>query len=130
MKKSAMAVLVFMVVFVSHLVFAGDIDSPGPPSEGSKMPSLLNIYDYLNLGTLWTDPGSFQEPAAGPGSTMKTTKEIYDDSKTKFDQCDAEASDVATDKKFFSTQPGNWGVKTGTGLISTPRPSAIPIRRV
>ena len=109
-----MAVLVFMVVFVSHLVFAGDIDSPGLPSAGSGMPSLLDIYDYLNSGTLWTDPVSFQEPTAGPGSTMKTTKHIYDDSRTKFDQCDATASDVATDKKFFSTQQENCGVTTGS----------------
>ncbi|MEA3427853.1 MAG: DUF1566 domain-containing protein [Thermodesulfobacteriota bacterium] len=124
MKKSAMTVLVFMAVFVSHLVFAGDIESPGPPSEGSKMPSLLNIYDYLNYGTSWTDSGNFTEPAAEPGSTMKSTKNIYDDSKAKFDSCNATASDVAETKKFFSTQSGNWGVTTGSALISTGDASA------
>jgi len=113
MKK--MLVLIFIILGLPAWVFAGDIDSPGVPSAGSGMYTLQQLYNYLNLGTEPPIPGSFQEPSAGPGPTMKTTTNIYDDTKAKFDQCDAQASDVAAGKKFFSTEDGSWGVQTGTG---------------
>ncbi|MCX6355639.1 MAG: fibrinogen-like YCDxxxxGGGW domain-containing protein [Candidatus Aureabacteria bacterium] len=124
-----------LVVFVSMLVaaglcgtvFAGSIDSTGPPSSGSGMYSLSQIYDYLNSGTTATVSSSFQEPGAAPGPTMKTTKQIYDDIKAIFDQCDITAYDVALGKKFFCTQPGNWGLRTGKVCIAgTPTPTSTP----
>ena len=118
MKKLIFAILSLTMVFISIPSFAGDIDSPGSPSSGSGMCTLLQLYNYLNNGIVPTIVTSFQEPSAGPGSTMKSTKSIYDDTKAKFDQCDSVASDVAAGKKFFSTQ-GTWGVQTGTGITST-----------
>ncbi|MCX6356138.1 MAG: DUF1566 domain-containing protein [Candidatus Aureabacteria bacterium] len=99
------------------------MDSPGLPSAGSGMHTLQQIYDYLNSGIKTTPVPSFQEPGAGPGATMKTLEEIYEDIQAKYDQCDATISDVNTDVKFFCTQSGSWGVQTGTasggGLLKT-----------
>jgi hypothetical protein len=90
------------------------MESHGDPSEGSGLPTFQQIYDYLNSGAAATVPGSFQLPDAGPGPTMKTLGDIYDNIKAKFDQCEATASDVRAGRSFFSTQSGNWGVQTGT----------------
>ncbi len=119
MRKLALVAFLIMIVCIPALGFAGNIDSPGNPSAGSGMYTLLQLYNYLNSGTVPSIITSFQEPSGGPGSTMKTTKNIYDDTKAKFDQCDAQASDVATGKKFFNPASGNWGVETGSGLISS-----------
>jgi len=126
MKKLMTIVLGLMcAVGMAGMAIAGNIDSPGPPSSGSGMYTLQNLYDYLTSGTALTVPGSFQEPGAGPGSTMKSTKQIGDDVKALFVQCDATAANVESGKKFFSTVSGNWGVKTGTGLMQ-PTPTATP----
>jgi hypothetical protein len=103
---------------------AGSLDSPGPSSEGSGMPTLKQVYEYLTVGSPVTIAGSFEGPTAGPGSTMYTTKQIYEAVATPFPQCDATVSDVKAGKKFFSTQSGSWGVQTGTmstvaGLLKT-----------
>ncbi|MCX6354780.1 MAG: hypothetical protein NTZ78_07750 [Candidatus Aureabacteria bacterium] len=109
---------------LSGLAIAGSMDSPGLPSGGSGLYSLSQIYDYLNSGTEATIPESFQEPGAAPGPTMKTTKQIYDDIKTKFSQCTATAENVELGKTFFSTQSGSWGVQTGkTICVGTPTPT-------
>ncbi|MDZ7695556.1 MAG: DUF1566 domain-containing protein [Deltaproteobacteria bacterium] len=79
------------------------------------MYTLLQLYDYLNLGDVPSISGSFQEPSAGPGPTMKTTTNIYDDTKAKFDQCRCAGLRCGSRKKFFSTQDSSWGVQTGTG---------------
>ncbi|MCX6354011.1 MAG: hypothetical protein NTZ78_03785 [Candidatus Aureabacteria bacterium] len=117
-------------VGMTGIAIAGSIDSPGTPSSGSGMYTLLQIYDYLNSGTTATIPDSFQEPSAAPASTMKTTRQIYDDIKTKFEECDATTYDVALGKKFFSTQSGAWGVQTGRVCIAgtpTPTPTVTPL---
>jgi len=115
MKKLMTIVLGLMcAVGMAGMAIAGNIDSPGPPSGGSGMYTLLNLYDYLTSGTALTVQTSFQEPGAGPGSTMKSTKQIGDDVKALFVQCDAAVADVKSGKKFFSTVAGSWGVKTGT----------------
>jgi len=108
--------------------FAGSIDSPGIPSAGSGLYSLSQIYDYLNSGIEATPSPGFQEPSAAPGPTMKTTKQIYDDIKAKYDQCAiTTAADVKSGNPFFCTQPGNWGVRTGTAqLVPTPTPTLTP----
>ena len=92
------------------------------------MYNLQQVYDYLNAGTVPTIPGSFQEPSAGPGSTMKTTKQIYEAVATPLAQCDATADKVLQGTKFFCTQPGSWGVRTGTLVVPpTPTPTSTPI---
>jgi len=128
MKKLIMMVLGLMVaVGMAGMAIAGNIDSPGAPSAGSGMYTLQNLYDYLTSGTALTVPGSFQEPGAGPGSTMKSTKQIGDDVKALFVQCNATADKVLQGTKFFCTVAGSWGVKTGTLLCPTPVPTITPI---
>ncbi|MCX6355407.1 MAG: DUF1566 domain-containing protein [Candidatus Aureabacteria bacterium] len=114
-----MVVSVMCAVALSSMAVAGSMDSPGLPSAGSGMYSLSQIYDYLNSGTAATTAGSFQEPGEAPGSTMKTTKQIYDDIKAKFDDCEATAADVRSGVHFFSAVPGSWGVQTGS-LVAPP----------
>jgi len=125
MKKLITAVLSLMfMVGLSGLTVAGNLDSPGAPSAGSGMYSLQNLYDYLTSGTTLTVQGSFQEPTSGPGSTMKTTKEIGDAIKALFDLCPVTSADVKSGVRFFCTQAGSWGVKTGTAqLMPTPTPT-------
>lgn len=125
MKKLMMVVLgMVFAVGMGGMAMAGNIDSPGAPSAGSGIYTLQNLYDYLTSGTALAVSGSFQEPAADPSSTMKTIRQIGDDTKALFDQCEVVASDVKSGKKFFCTQAGNWGVQTGTmaaggGLLKT-----------
>ncbi|MCX6354140.1 MAG: LamG domain-containing protein, partial [Candidatus Aureabacteria bacterium] len=90
------------------------LNSPGAPSAGSGMYTFSEIYDYLNSGTVAPALSPFRGPSAGPSSTMKTTKQIYDDIKAKFDECEATAADVEQGKTFFCTKPESWGVRTGT----------------
>ncbi|MCX6354825.1 MAG: hypothetical protein NTZ78_07980 [Candidatus Aureabacteria bacterium] len=126
----ATLVVVLSVIFAAGLcgmAVAGSIDSPGAPSVGSGMYTLSQIYDYMNSGIDVTPMPSFQEPGAAPGSTMKSTKEIYDDIKAKYIQCNVTAGNVESGKTFFCTQPGSWGVQTGTGLMQpTPTPTSTP----
>ncbi|MCX6355078.1 MAG: hypothetical protein NTZ78_09280 [Candidatus Aureabacteria bacterium] len=130
MKKIITAALsLLFVVCVSYTAVAGSIDSPGAPSAGSGMYTLQNLYDYLTSGTALTVQTSFQEPTSGPGSTMKTTKEIGDGVQALFTQCPVTAADVKSGMKFFSTVSGSWGVQTGTGLMQptpTPTPTITP----
>ncbi|MCX6355637.1 MAG: hypothetical protein NTZ78_12175 [Candidatus Aureabacteria bacterium] len=123
-----MVVLSVMIVSgLCGMVIAGSIDSPGAPSAGSGMYSLSQIYDYLNSGIEATPVPGFQEPGTAPGPTMKTTKQIYDDIKAKYKECDAASDDVRQGKKFFSTMSENWGVQTGTLLVlPTPTPTMTP----
>jgi len=124
MKKLITAALsLLFVVCVSYTAVAGSLDSPGAPSAGSGMYTLQNLYDYLTSGAALTVQTSFQEPTSGPGSTMKTTKEIGDAIKNKFNLCSATVDNVEQGVTFFCTQPGSWGVQTGT-LVALPRPTA------
>jgi len=114
-------------IFVAGMVgmaIAGNMDSQGAPSTGSGMYTLQNLYDYLTSGTALTVQASFQEPTSGPGSTMKTTKEIGDAIKALLDQSTGTADEVKSGERFFCTQPGSWGIQTGTAqLMPTPTPS-------
>jgi len=119
---------VLSVVVASSLcgmAIAGSLDSSGAPSAGSGMYTLQQVYDYLYAGTVPTIPGSFQEPSASPGSTMKTTKQIVEAIATPFAGCSAGPEDVREGETFFSTQQGSWGVQTGTGLMQ-PTPTPTP----
>ncbi|MCX6355617.1 MAG: hypothetical protein NTZ78_12075 [Candidatus Aureabacteria bacterium] len=108
---------------MTGMAIAGSLNSPGAPSAGSGMYTLQNLYDYLTSGAALTVQTSFQEPTSGPGSTMKTTKEIGDAVATPFAMCDTTAANVESGKKFFCTQPGRWGVQTGTAIVITPTPT-------
>jgi hypothetical protein len=84
---------------------------------GSGLYSLQNLYDYLTAGSALATQTAFQEPTAGPAPTMKSTREIGDGIKSLFDQCTVTADEVKSGEKFFSTDPANWGVQIGTGLM-------------
>ncbi|MCX6356042.1 MAG: fibrinogen-like YCDxxxxGGGW domain-containing protein [Candidatus Aureabacteria bacterium] len=129
MKKLITAALgLLFAVCVSYTAVAGSLDSPGAPSAGSGMYTLQNLYDYLTSGAALTVQSSFQEPTSGPGSTMKTTKEIGDAVATPFALCaTTTAADVKSGMPFFCTQPGSWGVRTGTLVVPpTPTPTLTP----
>ncbi|MCX6353833.1 MAG: hypothetical protein NTZ78_02875 [Candidatus Aureabacteria bacterium] len=127
MKKIiTIALSLILMVGLSCVVIAGSLDSPGAPSAGSGMYTLQNLYDYLTSGTALTVQTSFQEPTSGPGSTMKTTKEIGDAVKALFDLCSTTtAANVESGKPFFCTQAGSWGIKTGTAQLA-PTPTQTP----
>ena len=112
----------FLIGMAGALV-AGSIDAPGAPTAGSGMQTLQQIYNYLNSGIKATPVPNFQEPGAAPGSTMKTTKEIYDDIVALYERCNATAADVMPGKTFFCTQSGSWGVQTGNYATPTPTPT-------
>jgi len=127
MKKIiTVALSLLFAVGLSGLAVAGSLDSPGAPSAGSGMYTLQNLYDYLTSGTALTVQTSFQEPTSAPSSTMKTTKEIGDGVQALFTQCPATAANVESGVKFFCTQPGSWGVQTGTAIVITPIPTLTP----
>ncbi|MCX6353422.1 MAG: fibrinogen-like YCDxxxxGGGW domain-containing protein [Candidatus Aureabacteria bacterium] len=110
-----------------NMAVAGSVNSPGAPSAGSGMYTLSQIYDYLKSGVEATPIPVFQEPSAAPNSTMKTTKQIYEDHKALLDQSNVTAANVESGKRFFCTQPGSWGIRTGTGLMQpTPTPTITP----
>jgi len=130
MKKLITIVLsLLFAASLSYPAIAGSLDSPGAPSAGSGMYTLQNLYDYLTSGTALTVQTSFQEPPSGPTTgTMKSTKQIGDAIKALHDQCLATGADVKSGVTFFCTQPGSWGVRTGTALLMpTPTPTATPI---
>ncbi|MCX6355957.1 MAG: hypothetical protein NTZ78_13805 [Candidatus Aureabacteria bacterium] len=124
-KLITVALNLMLLVGLSGLAVAGSLDSPGAPSAGSGMYTLQNLYDYLTSGTALTVQTGFQEPTSGPGSTMKTTKEIGNAIKALLEQSEISAADVAQGKKFICTQPGSWGIQTGTALLM-PTPTATP----
>ena len=124
MKKLMTVVLGLMfAVGMSGMAIAGSLDSPGAPSAGSGMYTLQNLYDYLTSGAALTVQSSFQEPTSGPGSTMKSTRQIGDAVATPFALCaTTTAADVKSGKPFFCTVSGSWGVQTGT-LVVPPTPT-------
>ncbi|MCX6353744.1 MAG: hypothetical protein NTZ78_02425 [Candidatus Aureabacteria bacterium] len=126
-KLITVALSLMFVVCLSYTAVAGSLDSPGAPSAGSGMYTLQNLYDYLTSGAALTVQTSFQEPTSGPTSgTMKTTKQIGDAVATPFALCaTTTAGNVESGKPFFCTQPGSWGVQTGT-LVVPPTPTPTP----
>ncbi|MCX6355858.1 MAG: hypothetical protein NTZ78_13295 [Candidatus Aureabacteria bacterium] len=129
MKKFMKFVLVLMFAGgLAGMAIAGSNEPSGPPTGGSGMYTLQNLYDYLMSGTALTVQTSFQEPASEPtAGTMKSTKQIGDDIKTMLERLNATTADnVELGKPFFCTQPGSWGIQTGTGLMQ-PTPTITPI---
>ncbi|MCX6356076.1 MAG: hypothetical protein NTZ78_14420 [Candidatus Aureabacteria bacterium] len=127
--RATLAVVVSVMIAASlyGTVVAGNLDSAGAPSGGSGMYSLSQIYDYLNSGIKATPVPSFQGPGAAPGSTMKTTREIYESIEAKHNQCNVTAAHVEAGWMFFCTQSGSWGVQTGTLVVPpTPTPTITP----
>jgi len=114
MRLNTLCLLSVMLFIAPITVSAGDIDSPGPPSAGSGMYTIEDIYNYLADGTEPAISSTFKEPTTGPGATMKSTKDIYNDTRAKFDSCDTTPDQVMDTVTFFSTGSGNWGPRSGT----------------
>ncbi len=114
-------VLVLFSCFFPLTGIAGNLDSPGTsPSAGSGMYTLQGLYDYLQSGATPTLPDSFQEPTAAPGNMGKSTNDIYGVIKDQFDASDATPEHVLDTATFFSTDPDNWGPRTGAIPTRTP----------
>ncbi|MDM8522812.1 DUF1566 domain-containing protein, partial [Desulfococcaceae bacterium HSG8] len=106
-----------VTVFWSGTAAAGDPDYSGSPADGSGMPTLEEVYDYLISGTPETPNASFEEPTAGPGAAMKTTREIYDAIKAERDT-DLTAGNIKKSVEIFGV--------TGTYEESGGGSDAIP----
>jgi len=80
---SGITVVCATLLVAGGLIIAGVIDSPAVPSNDSgRMYTLEQIYDYLDTGAAPTkNSGGFQQPSAGPASTMYTLDNI----KSKID---------------------------------------------
>ena len=108
------------LVLLSQMAWGGNLDSPGtPPSAGSGLYPLQALYDYLDSGSPPTPATTFQGPMAPPGSTGKTTNEIYDHIRSRFEACDVTPDDVVDTATFFSTDPADWGPRRGAMTTQT-----------
>lgn len=126
MKGLTRMMIIVALTLLPLAAFAGDPDTPpGPPASGSGMPTLQELYNYLTSGTEPSAPGAFQEPGAGPGSTMATLQEIYEAFKALIDQCAATPADVRSGVTFFSTESSSWGPQTGTGTMAVGPPAPV-----
>ena len=115
MKKSVLLSLMMATGLILTVgVIAGNLEPSWGPQSGSGMYTLSDVYYYLTEGTEGSIADSFQDPTAGPGSTMMNTKVIYDDVKSEFDGCGAEPGDVMSGTTFFSTDTSAWGMQTGS----------------
>ena len=96
-------------------VVAGSLDAPAAPTAaGSAMYTLNDLYNRLNAGTPgYPRSGVFMEPAAGPGSTMRTLTEIMGKMPALDDANGAMAADVLPGKTFWGLTGGAWGPQTG-----------------
>ncbi len=93
--------LVGVVIGAVYLVWAGSIDSSqGPDNVASRMYTLKNIYDYLtdvdSAPPAKSVSATFVEPTAGPGATMNTTDNIFEN-LTRFSATGQTTSYVAGD---------------------------------
>lgn len=109
---------------------AGNIDRTGSPSAGSGMPTTLQIYNWLDSGSIGYSSAGFKEPAAGPtAGTGRTLAEIQGRLPFPDDSNGARVSDVLQNKTFWGLRTdGTWGMRSGTlatqflnpGLLTVP----------
>jgi len=98
-------------------VWAGNLDSPAPPSEaGSAMYTLEDVYNKLDTGADATKrTGGFAEPGAGPSAgTGHTLDQVMGKTPAKDNTNGAAPADVADGKTFWGLKDGSWGPQTGT----------------
>jgi len=108
--------IVALVGFNASPAFAGNIDSPAAPSDDAgRMYTSEQIYDKVNDGTTPTkQSGGFNEPAAGPASTMHTLDNI--EGKIAAGTTNAAVGDVLDSKTFITRTTGN-GESAATGTM-------------
>jgi len=102
---------------VAAAVWAGNLDSPAPPSEaGSAMYTLEDVYNKLDTGADATKrTGGFAEPGAGPTTgTGHTLDQVMGKTPAKDNTDGAVPTDVAEGKTFWGLTDGSWGPQSGT----------------
>ena len=104
MKGLTCMIIIVVLTLLPLAAIAGQTDSPGDPTTtAGHMPTLQELYQYLTSGTEPSAPGAFEEPSAGPGATMKTLKEIYEDFKALIELCTVAPEQVLQGQTFFQT---------------------------
>ncbi|MBF0397943.1 MAG: DUF1566 domain-containing protein [Desulfobacterales bacterium] len=118
---------VILLSFFITVAFAGNIDSPALPADsGSAMFTIDDIYNRLDSGTAGSKrTGSFNEAGSLPASTGHTLNEIMNKAPALDNSNGASTSDVKTGKTFWGLTNGQWGLKTGTGNISSANLSPV-----
>jgi hypothetical protein len=118
-KASLLAILALLTVAGAE---AGNPAGPAtPPSAGSGMPTLTDIYNRLATGSVVPVAPAFQEPVAGPGSgTGFTLAQIA----AKLPSSDlingATAAQVLFGRTFWGLRTdGTWGSQGGTALAGS-----------
>jgi len=116
MYRIALTICLCLSVFLPAAA-AESPDLPGPWLSGSGMPTLTDIYNQLDSGTISPAATSFQGPASDPaGVTDRSLSEI----KVKLPAPDntngAKTSNVLSGKTFWGlhTYSGTWGLTSGT----------------
>jgi len=114
---------------VGAMVWAGNLDSPAPPSDaGSAMVTLEDVYNKLDTGADATKRiGGFAEPGAGPSAgTGHTLDQVMDKTPAKDNTNGAAPADVAIGKTFWGLKDGSWGPQTGTATGGGGAAAAVP----
>jgi hypothetical protein len=107
--------IIAVLTLLPLAVVAGQTDSPSDPaSTAGHMPTLEELYQYLTSGMAPEAAEPFQEPTAGPGSTMYTLQAIYDAIRDLFDQCAITPDKVLDNGQQFFNTTGTWGPAAGT----------------
>ena len=119
---------VLFTCLFSMTAFAGDLDSPGAPADGSGMYSLEDIYNRLNTGASGTQGGPFKEPSAGPtAGTGHNLNEVMGKAPAEDDTNGAAPANVGLGKTFWGLGSGNWGPQTGTMETKTLSPNSTAV---
>ena len=115
--------LVICALALAIPAYAGDIDSPAVPSDDAgRMYTVEQIYQKVLSGTTPTkQSGGFNEPAAGPASTMHTLDDI--EGKIVAGTTTATAGDILNTKTAIARGAGT-GETLITGSIATQTLSA------
>ncbi|MCP4711726.1 MAG: DUF1566 domain-containing protein [Planctomycetes bacterium] len=115
MRKELLIAILSLTLVIPLIVLAGNIDSPGLPDAAvSAMYTIEDIYNRLLDGTAGvkrTTP--FQEPTAGPGSTMPNLDEVMSVAPSLDNNNGANPGHVVAGATYWGLTDGNWGPQTG-----------------
>jgi hypothetical protein len=114
MVQSVAALLVWFGVVAIVPVRAGDLDSPGGPTDAaSQMFTLEAIYNRLDTGAAGAKSG-FAEPAAGPTAGTGRTLDAVMGKAPAVHANAAATTEVLSGKTFWGLSAWAWGLRTGS----------------
>ncbi|MBF0396994.1 MAG: DUF1566 domain-containing protein, partial [Desulfobacterales bacterium] len=121
MKKHFTITFTLYVIFIT-LSFAGNIDSPAPPTDpASAMYKLEDVYNRFDTGAAGSKrTGAFTEPSVAPSSTGRTLDEIMNKAPYSDNTNGAIESDVRAGKTFWGLTTQKWGLQTGKAWNPAP----------